>query len=338
MEKDNLQAKLNVLGPIRELPPGGLRLYPLTLFIGKQGTGKTLMSQKIYFEENSATNFSPPQNLSTTWLSPTTKTCTRTRVRIGTSLGNALYIPAEREFYFYAPAPDPITWTALFESVLLTHFAFVMEEAGETFKKWPNGEPDTEEGKWIHQIGREAFAGAACWEDGQWKWAWGERERLNMVEASSGQKTGWPIVLLAEVLFSWRRDKKIPFGFVLHVDNPEAHLHPEAQVAVVKILAYLVNQGFRVLVTTHSLIVLYTVNNLLAADRIQNHMEPGLPEPEVRLKPGTVGAYLFQEDGRVVSLVDEETGFISEAEMAEVGEILMVQANRMDYLMAYGAD
>ncbi|MGB9890305.1 MAG: AAA family ATPase, partial [Anaerolineae bacterium] len=124
----------------------------------------------------------------------------------------------------------------------------------------------------------------------------------------------------------------------LHVEEPEIHLHPDAQVAMVKILAYLVNHGFRVLVTTHSLTVLYALNNLLAASKLPEHTkEPGIPEPEVRLKPGMAGAYLFREDGIVVNLVDEETGLISETELAETGEQLMVEANRIDDLLAYGA-
>jgi len=155
--------------------------------------------------------------------------------------------------------------------------------------------------------------------------------------ASSGQKANWPLVLLAEALFSWRRDREIPEDFAIHVEEPEIHLHPEAQVAMVKILAYLVNHGFRVLVTTHSMTVLYALNNLIEASALpEDYTEPCIPEPEVRLKPGKVGAYFFREDGVVVDLVDKELGVISETELAEVGESLVIQANRIDYLRAYG--
>jgi hypothetical protein len=37
---------------IKGLPPDGLEIKPLTVFIGKQGTGKSLISQLIYFFYN----------------------------------------------------------------------------------------------------------------------------------------------------------------------------------------------------------------------------------------------------------------------------------------------
>ncbi len=295
-----------VLRPFYELPPGGLRLYPFTLFIGRQGTGKSQMSESLFLSANLGAYTMP---------------------------GNALYVPAIRVVYFHS---DPATWRILFKSASLIYFAFAMEMAGETLEKWPNGEPDTEEGKWIHRVGKKAFAGAACREGNRWKWNFEEGWRLDIDSASSGQKAGWPIVLLAETLFSWRRDRKIPPNFILHIEEPEIHLHPETQVAIVKILAYLVNRGFQVLATTHSLTILHTLNNLLAASVLpEDIMEPGIPEPEVRLKQGMAGAYFFQEDRKVVSLVDEETGLLSETEMAAVGEQLIAELNQIEHLRTY---
>lgn len=388
MGNEILQIRRGILGPIREFPPGGLRLYPFTLFIGKQGTGKSLVSQILYFFRNlpfivgfyraylgpeagpeavvrnaldelrSARRafavFAAP-SVSIAYTSSDGRSIgigmDRRNRRIalhrnlqkevqiliregaGTPLGNALYIPAERVLYSHARGPEP--WRILSVPSTLSRFATVLEEVGETFKNWPDGEPDTEEGKWVRKMGRGALAGEAYRVGNHWKWDYGGEERLDIDMASSGQKANWPIVLLAEALFSWRQSGKIQKDFAIHAEEPEIHLHPEAQVAIVKILAYLVNRGFRVLVTTHSLIVLYALNNLLAASGI-DAVEPGIPEPEVRLKPGTVGAYFFREDGRVVSLVDEETGLLSEEELGETGERLMVEANRIDYLMAYG--
>ncbi len=392
MGNEILQIRRGTLGPIRELPSEGLKLYPFTLFIGKQGTGKSLVSQILYFFRNlpflvrfyraylgpeagpeaivrntldglrSARRafavFADP-SVSITYISPDGRKelgigMDRRNRRIvphrdlreeienfigketGTPLGNALYIPAERVLYSHARGPD--VWRLLSIPSTLSRFATVLEEVGETFKNWPGGEPDTEEGKWVRKVGREALAGEAYRVGDYWKWDFGGAQRLDIDMASSGQKAGWPIVLLAEALFSWRRDREIPPNFALHVEEPEIHLHPEAQVAMVKILAYLVNRGFQVLVTTHSLTILHTLNNLLAASVLpEDVVEPGIPEPEVRLKPGMAGAYFFREDGKVVNLVDEETGLLSEAEMAEVGEQLIMGLNRIEHLRAYGA-
>ena len=392
MEKEILRIEKGALGPIRNLPEGGLEIYPFTLFIGKQGTGKSLVSQLIYFFRNlpflvkayriqlgpeagpeavvrqalddlrSARRafavFAAP-SASLTYISP------RYPRKLGISLdkrnrrvypqkalqeeirrleqgervgrlGDALYIPAERVLYSHARSPE-VWWMLSLPYFTLGRFAAVLEEAGSALKNWPNGEPDTEEGRWIHEQGKQALAGKAYRVGDYWKWDFGGEERLDIDMASSGQKANWPLVLLAEVLFSWRRDREIPEDFAIHVEEPEIHLHPEAQVAMVKILAYLVNHGFRVLVTTHSMTVLYALNNLIEASALpEDYTEPGIPEPEVRLKPGKVGAYFFREDGVVVDLVDKELGVISETELAEVGESLVIQANRIDYLRAYG--
>lgn len=390
MGNEILQIRRGTLGSIREFPPGGLKLYPFTLFIGKQGTGKSLVSQIIYFFRNLsflvifyqqwlgpeagpeavvrkilddmrstrrafAVFAAPSVSLMYIpsdsrrelgiWMDRRNRLIRPNKAlseeiqtllkRKGAYLGSALYVPAERVLYSHARGLD--TWQLFPFPSTLRRFATVLEEAGGTFQNWSNGEPDTEEGKWVRQVGRKALAGEAFRIGDYWKWDFGGKERLDIDMASSGQKANWPIVLLAETLFSWRRDREIPPDFALHVEEPEIHLHPEAQVAMVKILAYLVNHGFRVLVTTHSLTVLYTVNNLLAASILPESLtEPGIPEPEVRLKPGTAGAYFFGEDGKVVNLVDEETGLLSEAEMAEVGEQLITQLNRIEYLRAYG--
>ena len=390
MEKEILHIEKGALGPIRNLPESGLEIYPFTLFIGKQGTGKSLLSQLIYFfrnvpflakyyeaklgrgagadkiVRNAIDELRSPRRAFGLFASPSVEVFYTTaeekmavrldnrsrRIQPRASLkkkiesllsdkpvsriGNAVYIPAERVLYAHARGPS--VWNVLTLPSTLTIFADIMEEAGGTFKSWERGEPDTREGQWVRRLGWEALGGEAYRIGDYWKWDFGGKDQMDLDMASSGQKANWPLVLLAEVLFTWRRDREIPEDFAIHVEEPEIHLHPEAQVAMVKILAYLVNHGFRVLVTTHSLIVLYAANNLLAAsDLPEDLVEPGVPEPEVRLKPGKVGAYFFREDGEVVSLVDPETGLLSEAELAEVEERLSVEANRIDYLLPDGA-
>lgn len=376
-----------VLGSVHTFPDGGIVLYPLTLFAGKQGTGKSLVSQIVYFFRNLpflgdfytalaekslevvATAAldemrGKRRSFAASFASPTAhityiregvemgikidgrgrrvklsgksgeKTAEILKSKGGTPLGHALYIPAERMFYSHARGVTP--WKVMSMPFTLEQFATVMEIAGETHKTWKDGKPDTKEGMWVHCIGRQALRGEAVRVGEHWEWNCGDK-RLAIDMASSGQKSAWPIVVLAEVLFSWRRDRKIPPDFALHVEEPEAHLHPEAQVAMVKILAYLVNHGFRVLITTHSLIVLYALNNLLAASALPEGLtEPGVPEPEVRLRPGMAGMYFFGEDGIVKNLVDAETGIISEAELAETGERLITELNRIEVLDAYG--
>lgn len=392
MGDETLQIKKGSLGPVREFPADGLKLYPLTVFIGKQGTGKSLISQLVYFFRNlpflvqfyraqlgpeagaeaivrnaldelrssrrAFAVFAAP-SVSITYqgreasfkvglgmdrrnrqIRPSQALSKRIQTLIqegvGTPLGDALYIPSERVLYAHARGPEP--WRILAVPSTLSRFATMLEILGDTFKVWPDGEPDTAEGRWVRQMGQRALNGEAYRVGDYWKWDYGGNERLDIDMASSGQKANWPLVLLAEALFSWRKEQRIPFDFALHVEEPEIHLHPDAQVAMVNILAYLVNHGFRVLITTHSLTVLYALNNLLAASVLSSDViDERLPAPEVRLKTGIAGAYWFGEDGIVRNLVDAETGLISEAELASVDEALTAESNRIEVMRAYGA-
>ncbi len=126
--------------------------------------------------------------------------------------------------------------------------------------------------------------------------------------ASSGVKALLP---LKEFL---RTAQKEAF---LVIDEPEMHLHPEAQVILAIALAMAVNLGLRVLITTHSPYILDTFNFLAWAYRIKekikeikdNSLEekfkivlntPPFKVPEEALiNPARFSAYFFRVDGKV---------------------------------------
>ncbi|CAL9310977.1 hypothetical protein SUDANB148_04728 [Streptomyces sp. SudanB148_2056] len=81
----------------------------------------------------------------------------------------------------------------------------------------------------------------------------------------------------------------------LVIEEPEAHLHPASQTALARCICRLVNKGLRVSLTTHSEFFLQQLNNAIVASAIP---EPEADEvgfdPEMRLSPNKVGAYLFE--------------------------------------------
>jgi hypothetical protein len=251
----------------------------------------------------------------------------------------ALYVPAERSFYSrYLNAGAGVLSSPELPLTMLT-FTDAIERAKQTYQSWTDGIPPTPEGQKIWYLAKKALAGEAyipTHGPKLWKWRTPQGKILDLEMASSGQMEAWPLVLIAASLFSWRNEGLLDDNFYLCIEEPETHLHPAAQVAMVELLAYLVNQGFNVVVTTHSLTVLYALNNLLVASDLGDYEEEKIPQLEVRLRRGQVGVYFCSPDGEVVELVDEETGLIPEGQLAAVDEALDTQLNRLEFLRAYG--
>ncbi|MGL5192692.1 MAG: AAA family ATPase [Chroococcales cyanobacterium] len=144
--------------------------------------------------------------------------------------------------------------------------------------------------------------------------------------ASSGQMETWPMVSIAQAMFGWEASQRPLF---IHIEEPETHLHPAAQVAITKLLAYLCNKGFRLVITTHSLFVLYVVNNLvLAAQTLPDKNFENIPDSSFRLSPNQLSAYLFC-DGTAISICEPESGQLDESKLSSVLGNLEIQYNHI---------
>ena len=97
-------------------------------------------------------------------------------------------------------------------------------------------------------------------------------------------------------------------GEVLIVEEPESHLHPEAQSALAREIVRLVAGGLRVLVTTHSDWMLHQFANQVRLSGLEAERREGLDEtPELR--PEQFGAWLFRPTRRPRGSVVEEIPF-----------------------------
>lgn len=230
----------------------------------------------------------------------------------------AIFIPSERSFYsrFLNAEPGVLQLPSL--PLTMRWFSFVLERARGDVQSWRDGNPDTTEGAWIHERARAMLQGDAYIPAAGpkvWKWRTVDGTIHDLEMASSGQMEAWPIIIIATLLFSWRRDGLIarePYAFSLYIEEPETHLHPLAQVEMTKIIAYLVNKGFAVTVTTHSPLLLFLLNPFIEAGnaRLREIQEKTLPEPEIRLQPENVVVYEVKA-GNIERIIDEE-GWIDE--------------------------
>jgi len=235
----------------------------------------------------------------------------------------AIFTPAERTFYSYFIASNP---RVIFseELPLTTHEfarrcmrAIERHEVSEQTDEIERLVSDALGGK-ITSVQKEGYPRKLQWLPIK------SEQPIPITMASSGQMSAWPLVIIAKDIFATRN---IPL--FLHIEEPEIHLHPKAQVAVVKLLAYLVNNGVRIVVTTHSLTVLYALNNLtLAYRQLGNKAAERVPEVSVRLPPEKMVAYLFDMDGKIEKIADE-SGQIDEGLLGEVLGDLEIEFNRL---------
>jgi predicted ATPase len=251
----------------------------------------------------------------------------------GQVLKKALFVPAERTFLSHVinPAPHLLGNNAL--SIATREFInFLFTEAANIHQQWQT-EPEQcpKEANDIDNLVKEVLGGQAVFTQNsayarKWQYVLNDSQQSLEIEmASSGQMDTWPLVSAVQAIFGLKKAHRPLF---LHIEEPETHLHPKAQVALIKMLAYLVNQGFHLVITTHSLFVLYVLNNLTLAYRQLNYQNAkNVPEPLVRLPPEKVVAYQF-DNGTVTNIVDE-TGQIDEGLLGNVLGDLEVEFNRL---------
>jgi len=353
---NTIQISKGKLGSITKLPSDGLEIKPLTVFIGKQGTGKSLISQLAYFfynlpylvtyqqasdrKQTSSQNFVrtvldnlrsdrraigvfADPSVTIEWDKFTIRLDQRNRqITANKALikyieqilageiaykaaGKALFVPAERVIF---PHARPSVWKLLSWPSTLILYGDAIQNASGIFSQWVNNQPNSAAGKRIHELSREALGGEVTKYGDDWRWQIDRKTRIDLDMASSGQKANWSWLLLAETLFDQREQGLLDEPFRIHIEEPEIHLHPAAQRAMMRILAFLANQGVEVLLTTHSLTMLYELNNLVtAAHMLPNELkDERVPAPDFRIPPQKVAAYLFQENGQVEPLLQQE--------------------------------
>ncbi len=102
---------------------------------------------------------------------------------------------------------------------------------------------------------------------------------------------------LASLVFYLRHSAKKNDCII--IDEPELNLHPDNQVLVARFLARLVNEGFKVVASTHSDYIIRELNNLLMLNNSFGEKEELMQKYEYNknelLTNQQVGAYYFQK-------------------------------------------
>lgn len=86
-------------------------------------------------------------------------------------------------------------------------------------------------------------------------------------------------------------------GDLLIIEEPESHLHPAMQVRFIRLLAAAVQEGVRILITTHSEWVLEELANLVKMSALPDDKRGRLEDSDIALRPDQAGVWLFDPDG-----------------------------------------
>jgi hypothetical protein len=228
---------------------------------------------------------------------------------------NQVYIPTERSMYTRVSGGDFSVFSAG-QTTLFIKFAQQVEECKHSLSyQYDLNEkirnlPDSR--SVLARLQHAALRGVVDVQgviDKKWVWKFdvNSRDSIPMASVSSGQMETWPFFALATV-FGLDQNHRL-----FYFEEPETHLHPNAQVEVVRTIAYLISRGHRFVITTHSPFILYVINNL-----IQAHIayDGAPPEGEFSINPDHVAAYCLGDNPQ--SIVDKETKLLKLDEIDNV--------------------
>ncbi len=126
----------------------------------------------------------------------------------------------------------------------------------------------------------------------------GWNEGMPLASASSMVSELAPIVLFLRT--------EIKPGMLLIIEEPESHLHPAMQVKLTNQIAKLVNEGIRVVVTTHSEWVIEALSNIVHRSKIAKEFNENTSSNKIALKEDQVGVWYFKNNRRKKGTVVKE--------------------------------
>lgn len=166
----------------------------------------------------------------------------------------------------------------------------------------------------VNFVGRDIISGEITYNKqlGKITYKFEAHEELPLQQASSLVVESSPLLLYLKYSNFVKR------GTLIIIEEPEAHLHPDAQRVMARTLVRLVNRGLYIVLITHSPYIIQQINNCIRAyylnkvDKLGNFLDEFEWQEDDILEPSKVASYLFGGTGGKVKVkkleVDEKEG------------------------------
>jgi hypothetical protein len=152
---------------------------------------------------------------------------------------------------------------------------------------------------------------------------------------SSGQQEALPLAIVLAYISSLRLSSDYVSN--IYVEEPEAHLFPDAQEEISRLISFLQNTSIhevKFFLTTHSPYILSAFNNLIKAGNIVKQ-NPALKDEVCKAIPESMhididrfSAYSL-ENGKAVNIINAETNLINADAIDGVSETIMENFNKL---------
>lgn len=148
---------------------------------------------------------------------------------------------------------------------------------------------------------------------------------VKLVQASSGQQEAlWIVLMIFSIILNKQR-------VYLVIEEPEAHLFPNAQKKMVELIALMINStNSKVVLTTHSPYILTVTNLAMYSSFVENRQDNAedIVPLKYRISAEKVTAYRLK-DHMAQDIVDRENHMIDTAKIDEISEILNTATDKL---------
>ena len=247
-----------------------------------------------------------------------------------------IFIPANRSFF---ASLQKNIFSILSGKIDIDYFLTLFGSTYEQAKRFFPEKCLILENEYILEIMEEIIRGRYEDDDGE-DWIVNATGKVNLAHASSGQQESLPMLLVLSVLPLAYEDSRRGF----FIEEPEAHLYPVSQKAVISLLALITNKTqHQFFITTHSPYLLTALNNCIIAHETYAAADEAGKQKVLEIMPehqhiafADVAAWTVTEKGTIESILDQEAQIIGASILDGVSQHFETVTNELLDIRYYG--